>query len=124
MTKDNLSRRVAEEHSYLGLHPQLVSRVIDAVNEEIMKELSRGGHVNMNGFGKFFPKPMKEKLGWSNLGNPAARQQMKIPARIRPSFVASDAFHKSVNGLRPKEEWPENEFREQHAEPSAASDPC
>lgn len=110
MTKNELSKRVAEAHSHLGLHPSTIQSVIDAVNTEIIGALKEGQEVHMRGFGSFVPAQVKARKGWANLNKPDTRRLITIGARIKPRFRCSDTFEKAINGLGRNEKWPEQEF--------------
>lgn len=73
MTKDELAKEVAEKSNITQTE---ASSIIDAFTTEIKEELSRGGKVNIAGFGSF----VLSKHGPQNV----------------PSFKSSENFKKTV----------------------------
>lgn len=89
MKKQDFIKAVAAS---AGLSQDAVAKVLTAEIETITAELSKGGEVNITGFGAF---KVAERAARNGV-NPRTRQAIKIPAMKSPVFRAGKTFKESV----------------------------
>jgi len=66
--------------------------VVNAVFEEIVKNVAQGKRVTLVGFGTFLPRKRKARSGRS----PVNGKEIKISAKTIPAFAAGQGFKEAV----------------------------
>lgn len=89
MKKQDFIKAVA---AAAGLSQDAVAKVLAAQIDTITAELSKGGEVNITGFGAF---KVAERAARNGV-NPRTRESIKIPAMKSPVFRAGKTFKESV----------------------------
>src|SRR5450759_5546891 len=91
MTRSDLITRLAE------LHPQLLAKDADSVVKVILDAmsttLSRGGRIEIRGFGSFGLNYRPPRLG----RNPKNGDKVKVPAKYVPHFKAGKELRERVS---------------------------
>ena len=90
MNKQEFISAVAEA---TGASMAEVARVINASISEITAALKKGDDVVFTGFGTFKAVKKAARTGI----NPATKAQIKIPAKVAPTFKAGKALKDAVN---------------------------
>lgn len=90
MLKPDLVYAIAKE---TNAPKKTIEEIIDAGIEAIIKEVVRGGEVNLIGFGKFKSLPVSER----KVRNPRTGEEMIITAHKRPYFSPGKRFKDAVN---------------------------
>ena len=92
MTRSDLIARLAE------LHPQLLSKdaelAVKVVLDTLSATLSRGGRVEIRGFGSFGLNYRPPRQG----RNPKTGDKVKVPAKYVPHFKAGKELRERVCG--------------------------
>ena len=89
MKKQDFIKAVAAS---AGLSQDAVAKVLTAQIDTITAELSKGGEVNITGFGAF---KVAERAARNGV-NPRTRESIRIPAMKSPVFRAGKTFKESV----------------------------
>ncbi|MDD3819705.1 MAG: HU family DNA-binding protein [Actinomycetota bacterium] len=89
MNKAELVDAVSSE---TNLSKKDVTSVIDSLLDTISKTLAKGDKVSLVGFGTFQVSKRKARTGL----NPRTGEEIKIPARTVPKFVAGKALKDKV----------------------------
>ncbi len=89
MKKDGLVDAVAQK---INSTKTAVEEVIDTVIETIVAELSKGGEVNITGFGKFSVSARAARDGI----NPQSGAKIRIAATTVPKFKAGKSLKDAV----------------------------
>ncbi len=77
MTKQELVVAIAYR---TGVSQPGVLKVIEALSDEVKKQVTKGGDVTLRGFGTFQTKTRKEKVGRNiSLGQPVVIPEHRIP---------------------------------------------
>lgn len=71
-----------------------IRRAVDAVFEEIADSLTRGGRVELRGFGAFSVKTYAPYTG----RNPRTGEAVHVPEKRYPSFRAGKGIRDRLNG--------------------------
>ena len=91
MTRSDLIDRLA------SLHPQLqikdAEMVVRVILDTMTEALSRGDRIEIRGFGSFALNYRPARNG----RNPKTGEQVKVPAKYRPSFKAGLELRKRVD---------------------------
>ena len=90
MTKAELVEFVAEK---ADLTKADAARALDAVVAGVTKGLKKEGKVTLVGFGTFSAKKRAARTG----RNPQTGAEVKIPARVSPSFKAGSKLKDALN---------------------------
>ncbi len=90
MNKMELVSALAEK---TGTTKRASEESLRAFQEIVQKELSKGGKIQLVGFGTFETSKRKARTGV----NPKTRQKITIPATIVPRFKAGKALKDGVN---------------------------
>jgi DNA-binding protein HU-beta len=91
ITKSDLVALVAER---LGIPKTHAKKVIDAMVDVMIENISHGVKVNLTGFGAFELRESKARYGI----NPRTLERIKIPAARRPAFRAGAALKRAIDG--------------------------
>lgn len=90
MTRSDLIARLAE------LHPQLLAKdaelAVKVILDALSSTLSRGGRVEIRGFGSFGLNHRPPRLG----RNPKTGDKVKVPAKYVPHFKAGKELRERV----------------------------
>jgi DNA-binding protein HU-beta len=89
VNKDELARGVAERS---GLEVGQAKSAVEAMLEEISKQLAGGNEVRLTGFGKFAAVHRAAREG----RNPSTGESMQIAAKSVPKFSAGAELKKAV----------------------------
>lgn len=73
---------------------KLTDEIITATFDVIIKTLSKGEPVKLIGFGQFDTKEYAARLG----RNPRTNEEVNIPAKRKPTFVAGKELRDAVAG--------------------------
>lgn len=76
----------------LGLTKKAAGEALDVVFEEIVGTLSKGGKVDISGFGKFEVRHRPERQGI----NPATKARITVASSNAPAFKAAKALKDAV----------------------------
>ncbi len=90
MNKSELVEGVAKQS---GLSKAAAAKAVDAVTQEIIKELKKGGKVQLIGFGTFDTAKRAAREGF----NPQTKEKIKIKSSKAVRFKAGKAFKDAVN---------------------------
>lgn len=91
MTKSELIRRVAELNP--GITTSMAEEAITTILDEIADHLSKGGRVELRGFGVFEIRKRKEREG----RNPRTGEIVHVPAKAVPFFKAGRFLNQAIN---------------------------
>jgi DNA-binding protein HU-beta len=91
VTKAEFVDQVAQES---GLAKGDASKAVDAVLDTIQEVLSRGGDINLTGFGKFSVADRGARQGV----NPQTGERIQIAATRVPRFSAGSSLKSAVKG--------------------------
>ena len=91
MNKSDLIKRLAATHS--DLLRRDVSRVVDAVLEEIAAALGQGRRVELRGFGSFDVRRRRPRIG----RNPRTGTTVKVPAKSVLHFKSGKELRDHLN---------------------------
>ena len=89
MNKAELVAAVAEKS---GLSKKDSEKAVNAAFEAISAELTKGGKVQLVGFGSFETKTRNARVG----RNPRTKEEIEIPASRVPAFKAGKALKDAV----------------------------
>lgn len=89
MSKSDIIRTIAQR---TGLGQNQVSQVIDQFLSLVRTNVIEGNRVQLRGFGSFYPKYRKEKVGRII----ASAKTIKIPAHVIPAFKPAKSFLQSI----------------------------
>lgn len=93
MTKEDLVSIVTAE---TGLHKAQVINVVETVLNNITEALAEDREVTLRGFGKFYMKECNERTA----RNPKTNEEMRIPPRFVPVFVAGETLKRETTRAR------------------------
>lgn len=85
MNKGDLIAKIADQ---VDLSQKQVDGVVDALLEEIKKQVAKGEKITLTGFGTFSKRSRKSRTG----RNPRTGEEIKIPASSVPAFSAGKQF--------------------------------
>ena len=89
MNKSELISAVAEKSGFTKKDSE---KAVNAVFDTISDALSKGGKVQVIGFGTFYVRPREAREG----RNPATGETITIPALNVPAFKAGKALKENV----------------------------
>lgn len=89
MSKSDIIRTIAQR---TGLGQNQVAQVIDQFLSLVRTNVIEGNRVQLRGFGSFYPKYRKEKVGRII----ASAKTIKIPAHVIPAFKPAKSFSQSI----------------------------
>lgn len=92
MNKTELAKAIAAKNSY-QISQKCAAEMIDAMTDAIVKEVKKGGSVQLIGFGTFTSTKRAARKG----RNPQTGKEIKIPAAKIPKFKAGKGFKDAVN---------------------------
>jgi integration host factor subunit beta len=92
MLKSQLVERIAEQNRHL--YQRDLENVINAVFDQIVAALARGGRVELRGFGAFSVKSRRARDG----RNPRTGAHVTVDRKSVPSFKTSKDMHRRLNG--------------------------
>ena len=90
MNKAELVAAIADK---TGATKKATEEAVNAFVEVVTKTLSKGGKVQLVGFGSFEVRKRAARKG----RNPQTQEEIKIPASKAPAFKAGKAFKDAVN---------------------------
>mgnify|MGYP006282215311 CR=1 FL=1 len=89
MNKGELVDKIAKEQD---ITKKQAADTIDLMMDTIIKSVKKGHEVRLVGFGTFYRKKRKARMGV----NPQTGSKMKIAAKKVPKFRAGNSFKKAV----------------------------
>jgi integration host factor subunit alpha len=92
LTKDKLATRLQTQ---IGITKPESLEYVDQVFELMKSTLADGEDLLLSGFGKFFVRQKKERLG----RNPITTEKLMLRERKVVTFKASGVLRERVNGL-------------------------
>ncbi len=90
MNRSELVAKIAEKS---GFTKKDSDKALDAVIESVIGELSKGGKVQLVGFGTFEVRKRTARKG----RDPRTGKPIQIPASKAPAFKAGKSFKDAVN---------------------------
>jgi integration host factor subunit beta len=96
MLKSDLVRRLNEHKPHL--YARDLEKVVDAVFDEIVRALARGGRVEFRGFGTFAVTTWQARPG----RNPSSGATIDVPERRHPSFRMAKEMLLRLNRAPPE----------------------
>ncbi|MBQ9631660.1 MAG: HU family DNA-binding protein [Lachnospiraceae bacterium] len=91
MNKSELIAAIADQ---AGISRKDAENALKAFTDIVTQELSKGGKVQLVGFGTFEVSERAARKG----RNPQTKEEIEIPASKAPKFKAGKAFKDAVNG--------------------------
>ncbi len=91
----NKKELIAAISSNLQIADVEAKRFIESFQTVITETLSDGGEVSLVGFGRFYTKKQRARIG----RNPATGEPMKIPAKVSPAFSPGKTFKETVRRI-------------------------
>jgi len=91
MTRSELTDRIAELNPHL--YQRDLDRIIAAIFDEISRALSRGGRVELRGFGAFAVKRREARAG----RNPRTGMNVHVPEKHVPFFKTGKQLRERLN---------------------------
>ena len=91
MNKQELIAAMAEQ---ADISKKQAEDALKAFTDIVMQEVSKGGKVQLMGFGTFEVSERAARKG----RNPQTKEEIDIPASKAPRFKAGKAFKDAVNG--------------------------
>jgi integration host factor subunit beta len=79
--------------SYPGLYQRDAEFAVDAVLDAITDALAKGNRVEIRGFGAFWAKERRSRVG----RNPGTGDRVPVAAKRVPRFKASREIHEALN---------------------------
>ncbi len=92
MSRQKLIRQLKEKNQ--KLNQSELEKVVDIFSECISEALRTGNNVEIRGFGRWYCKKLKENF---NARNPATKELIYKPERIKVRFRASKNLKKIIN---------------------------
>lgn len=91
MTKLELIKKAIEHNPFLKRAK--VEKGINAILAEITEHVSKGGRVELRGFGVFEVRGRKERVG----RNPRTGEKVIVPGKSVPFFKAGKSLKEEIN---------------------------
>jgi integration host factor subunit beta len=91
MTRSDIIKRMFKARRELLVGD--LERIIDMINETIVKALATGARVELRGFGVFSPKHLAKK----NASSPQGGKRIVLPERTSVKFKAGKILAKKIN---------------------------
>ncbi len=95
MNKTELAKAIVANNSYT-ISQKCAAEMIDALTSAIVKEVKKGGSVQLIGFGTFSASKRSARKG----RNPQTGKEIKIPAQKTMRFKVSSAVKTTLNGKK------------------------
>ncbi len=89
INKESLIKAIAVDTGY---PVEIVSTVVEAMLQNITRNISRGERVKFSGFGTFAPKSRAARVG----RNPHTGEKVPIPPRVVPVFTPGSELKEAV----------------------------
>jgi integration host factor subunit beta len=99
MTRSELIKKVAD-WSFEITHAQ-AERLVSIMLDEIIRAVDSGQRVELRGFGSFFPRNRKARMG----RNPKTGEVVSVPARRIMFFTAGKDLKDRLNGKKAERRW-------------------
>ena len=91
MIRSELVKKLAEENPHLN-HSDVV-KVVDTIFSEILEAMARGDRVELRGFGAFWAKYRKARVG----RNPRNGELVQVDEKHVPFFKTGKFLHERLN---------------------------
>ena len=69
-------------------------RFVETFQTIVTKTLSDGGEISLTGFGKFYTKKLRSRIGH----HPSTGEPIKIPAKVLPAFTPGKNLKETIRG--------------------------
>jgi len=92
MTRSELVKKIREKNPQLSLAQ--VDRTLSLVVDDIVRAVDAGERVELRGFGSFFPRERKSRMG----RNPKTGERLAVPANHVMFFKAGKDLRERLNG--------------------------
>ena len=99
MTRSELIKKVAD-WSFEITHSQ-AEQLVSIMLDEIVHAVDAGQRVELRGFGSFFPRERKARMG----RNPRTGDSVSVPARRIMFFTAGKDLKDRLNGKQAGRRW-------------------
>ena len=99
MTRSDLIKKVADWS--FEIKPAQAEQLVSIMLDEILHAVDSGQRVELRGFGSFFPRQRKPRLG----RNPRTGESVSIPARRIMFFTAGKDLKDRLNGKKAGIRW-------------------
>jgi integration host factor subunit beta len=99
MTRSELIKKVAD-WSFEITHAQ-ADQLVSIMLNEIIHAVDSGQRVELRGFGSFFPRERKARMG----RNPRTGESVSVPARRIMFFTAGKDLKDRLNGKQAGRRW-------------------
>ena len=91
MTRSELAKKVRERNSQLSL--EQVDRTLSLIVDDIIRAVDAGERVELRGFGSFFLRERKSRMG----RNPKTGESLAVPAKRIMFFKAGKDLRERLN---------------------------
>ena len=92
MTKSDLIELLARKHPHLLARD--IERIVNTMFDTITDALSKGGRVELRGFGAFSVKKREARQG----RNPRTGETVKVASKVTPFFKTGKLLRDRLNG--------------------------
>jgi len=92
LSRQSLIKQLKKKHPKLNQSD--LKNVIDVFSKSISETLMKGRTIEIRGFGRWYPKKLKENY---NARNPATNELIYKPERVKIRFKASKNLNKIIN---------------------------
>ena len=99
MTRSELIKKVAD-WSFDIMHSQ-AEQLVSIILEEIVHAVDSGQRVELRGFGSFFPRERKARMG----RNPKTGEEVSVPEKRVMRFTAGRDLLRHLNGKKTERRW-------------------
>ena len=99
MTRSEVVKKVAD-WSFDITHSQ-AEQIVSIILDEIIHAVDSGQRVELRGFGSFFPRQRKPRMG----RNPKTGEPVSVPARRIMFFTAGKDLKDRLNGKKAERRW-------------------
>lgn len=99
MTRSDLIKKVADWS--FEITPSQANQLVSIMLDEIVRAVDSGQRVELRGFGSFFPRQRKSRMG----RNPRTGESVSVPARRIMFFTAGKDLKDRLNGKQAGRRW-------------------
>ena len=92
MTRSELAKKVRERNLQLSL--EQIDRALSLIVDDVVRSVDAGERVELRGFGSFFPRERKSRMG----RNPETGESLAVPAKRVMFFKAGKNLLERLNG--------------------------
>ena len=99
MTRSELVQKLS--HWTLKINHAQAQEMVSIILDEIIHAVDSGQRVELRGFGSFFPRERKARMG----RNPKTGEEVSVPARRIMFFTAGKDLKDRLNGKKVERKW-------------------